>query len=452
MTLYDRYMTMNPMAGVSATDVAVTITGVDQVTGILMVRDTLGNEFEIDGNNRMKGVGLPLAGERWRIAKSAGQWYLKTQIGSPSIPTITGARDGMDPVVAQLLDAMASQGMVIDATTAAPIIPPDPDLIPYAPGDPDYVDPTLGDDDIPDIEENEGDSNPDDYDGPSITPTPVPPTPVQSTGQYLNRWVPLYAGTFNTFKDLGPRAAKEDLVKLTKSRLQIVGLQEAHGNERDSIFSDDLADLGWSRYRPKDTAFSDEDTIIWRTDKFDLLDSGCDHISTVDIAGMPPRYLNWVKVRFKPANRLLYFMSTHVDPHLDVTPYTRHHVGKPNFKQYNDRVHQGIVHFSAMQARLRQFGRIAPVILAGDFNISATADARVRYKGFPYAKFSAVGAKSNWTAIKHDPHGPTHGQIDQIWLARGSDWFVKFVDHWGFAGYHSDHRPVMTEFNIRAKS
>jgi endonuclease/exonuclease/phosphatase family metal-dependent hydrolase len=439
---------MNPMAGISK-EMRVTIVGVNTDTGVIMVRDTFGNEITIDAANRPKGTGFPHDGEQWSMTKVQGQWYLKTQMGAPAIPTITGSRNGLHPILNQMLDALTSHGMVVDQTTFEPVDAGLADPIPYAPGDPDYLDPTVGSD--PTGEPPVTGAIPVNFQGPSINVTPAPISAPTGIGGYTAKLVPLYAGTFSIYRNLGPRTFLQDITRLDSTRMQIVGLQDCAGEERNTGFAQ-FAELGWSIYRPKTATYSDACTIAWRTELFDLLDSGVQNISTGSIAGMPTRYLNWVKVRFKPANRVLYFASVALNPHLDVKPYSNKHTGKPNFDQYSARVTDAIAGINTVAGKIQTFNQTAPVILVGNLNIGAKEDAKVRYKGFPAARFGKVGARSNYAAMDHDPVGKTLGDIDQIWLSSGSRWHVRFVEHWGLTGYSSDHYPLMTEFLVRGKS
>ena len=447
-------------------ELVVTITGVDAETGKVLAVDKYGNETEFDTSVRSKGLGYPDVGEKWLMLKQGGGWVFSSQIGAAQIATIGGSRQGLHPVVTQMLDAMASQGLVIDATTSAPEVPI-PDPYPYSPGDPEYVDPTFGDDGDPLLpdevpyedtivgedpgegaeagEETGEDSGPVDF-PPNHIPSPVRP-PVTAKPRtpgdlkYTNRWRSLYATTFNVYKTLGPATAENDLRKLTRTRSQIIGLQEAHGEERNGSFNR-LRDRGWDVYRPKNGGFSDENTILWREDDFSLLDAGNLVLNTVDMPGMPTRYLNWVKLTYKPANRVIYFMSTHLDPKLDSKS------GGPNWSK-RARVLQAMVHIDKISDRMKAFGKYGPVITAGDFNLSAPKDAQARYPRFPYRKFGATGTKSNWAALGR-PKGRA-SSIDHLYLTRGPHWNVKWVEHWGFTGYRSDHKPIMAQFSIRAK-
>lgn len=446
-------------------ELVVTITGVDTETSKVLAVDKFGNEVEFDTSVRSKGLGYPDVGEKWVMLKQAGRWVFVSQIGAAQIATVAGSRQGLHPVVTQMLDAMASQGLVIDATTAAPEVPI-PDPYPYSPGDPEYIDPTFGNDgellpdDLTEEDHLEGEDPGDgaeageetgDANGPEVYPPnhiPSPNRPPVTTKprspgdmKYTNKWVSLYATTFNVYKTLGPATAENDLRRLTRTRTRLIGLQEAHGEERNGSFVR-LRDRGWDYYRPKQGSMTDENTILWHEDYYSMLDTGVTLLSTKDMPGMPPRYLTWAKLNYKPANRVIYFLDTHLDPHLDAKK------GGPNWAR-RERVLQAMVHINKIVDVTRTFSKYAPVITAGDFNLSAPLDAKARHPAFPYRKFAAIGGKSNWAALGR-PHGWAKN-IDHIYLTRGPHWQVKWVQHWGLSGYRSDHRPITVQFSIRAK-
>ncbi len=442
-------MIARPGASVSAlgiVEVVVTISASDLTTGMIMAVDRMGTEVELDASVRAKGTGFPIVGERWVMTKQAGQWVLTTLIGVPLPRVITGNRDGLHDVALQMLLAGAEQGMWINSTTFTPepvVVEP-----PEDPDDPEYTDPSIGEDPSAPPYPEEGDGE--ETEGPPPIEVPPPTTNVPSgSGEpiidYANKWAPLYVGSYNHYMRIGPVAAEADLRRLLRStRMQIIGMQEASSEKRNPMYAR-LENMGWSTYRPKIGKYSDENTIIWKTKDFDLLDKGCINLSTVDVPNMPTRYLNWVKVRYKPANRVFFFMNSHLDPNLDTAS------GGPNYGEAPIRVRQSFVHIKKIADVMRQFGRVAPVIFTADLNISAGPDARRRFPQFPYARFTAAGSRGNWSAIKNKPHGRAHS-IDQIWLTRGADWQVQFVDHWGIKGYLSDHYPVMVQFRIRGKA
>lgn len=64
---------------------------------------------------RGKG-GRPVAGETWMIDREFGNYTFAACV-IPLPPEVTGSREGLHPVVASLLDALAAQGLVLDLTT-----------------------------------------------------------------------------------------------------------------------------------------------------------------------------------------------------------------------------------------------------------------------------------------------------------------------------------------------
>lgn len=433
-------------------EMAVTIVGVNTTSGMIMCRDAYANQFEIDGNVRRKGTGMPQPGERWFLLRKGNHWVADIQIGAPGIRTITGSRDGLHPVMSQMLDAMSEAGLILDQTVA-PIYP----LLTDA-NDP--TDDTDTNADITPDDSTDSDSDPD-----AIPASASGPAPETTTDKPRKGWIPLYLGSFNTSRALGPQRCWLDLNKLTsRTRIQIFGAQEMSPPSRDGI-SDRIAGKGWSYYRPDASTIHNrnENTIFWRTDDFDLLDQDSIELTPAGPAGggRPPRFLNWVKLTHLDSRRVIYFMDTHYHGHIE--GHTAGYANEgPSYRPGHpstDPAEAGHVSdaFTQIQTTadtIRQFSAHAPVFLAGDFNVNWFPDAKVRDHRFPYSQFKKTGTRSNWDLIDHHPGYGTHGDryIDQIWVTHPQTHQIRYVDQWILTGYYSDHRPVMVKSLIRAKN
>lgn len=415
---------------------AVTVTGIDPDTGKVMVRDSVSNEFEVDGSVRFKGMGFPAVGERWVLARRRSMWVLDVQIGAPPVAKVTGSRDGMHPVDVQMLEALAALGLISDETITG-IIPAvlddesDPPPVPMLPGSPDMTEPPAPEPiEVPD---DDPDSIPPNHNGPKG------PSKDDKDPKWYG-WEPVYIGSINLPHTMGNRRIRHDLMRFVQSNVEVFGTQEFWPPERQSLVNE-LLDRGWSVFRPG-SGHADENTIFWRTALFEKLDQFSLRMTDslpADAPGTAPaRYLNGVKLRHRASNRIFWFMDTHYDV-LKLT------LGNPA-RIYSE-TQQTAEH---MQSK----GQNLPVITVGDFNRDHGNDLKTRNPKYPYAKFRSVGTYSNWSLIRHRPDRGTHGGaiLDYVWFTKPNDHGVKPVDHWILTGYYSDHRPVLVKAMFRSKN
>lgn len=425
----------------------VIISAVDPGTGRVFCRDPLGGEIQIDATLRPKGTGFPAVGEQWTICRSGNAWLLGLQMGVVAVPLIEGSRDGLHPVVSQILDALAGHGLVQDATTDALVAriltdANDPPASP-APGE------DSGDDE-PILVEADPDVVPLQDNG---------PTPVDDDDEDDREMVPLYLGTYDLNTSVGPKRAIHDLTRLTKSRVQVFGLQDVGNSSRDDLCAR-IGGQGWDYFRP--TATTPESTIFWREGLFTKLGSGSTVLSTAgDNPGPSSRALRmaaWVHLRQEESGRDFYFLSTHLHPHIEghnhwhTKPFSPGRPSRdPDLAQSLSDTYSAIEQLVAM---MRNWGKTTPVFTAGNWNIDYFADKRVRDPRFPFAQFRATETYNNFGLIDHRPKYGTHGQryIDSIWVTRPIHHQIRMIGHWVLTGYASDHRPVIVRASIRSKT
>lgn len=433
------------------TEMSVTIVGSSTTTGKIMCRNAYGDEFEIDGTVRRKGTGFPMPGERWFLIRKGNVWIPDVQIGAPGVGVITGSRDGLHPVMAQVLDEMARQGLVLDQTIA-PLFPILDDTVDPA----DLSDYPVSDDDDGDEDILEPD---DPGEVPPNSSGPGKKDPTSDPAVVTGPWTPLFLGTYNIKFTLGPARAKQDLVKLSQTKLQVLGLEEMGHAERGPVLAR-LEDLGWDTFRP--TNVRPESNIAWRADEFVKLDSGAEMLSAGGISHAPvhrgPRFMSWVKLRQKASGRTFYFITTHTHPHIEghnhwhQKPFSPGHPSSdPNLKEFMDDTYEEL---DRLVQVMKQWGAHVPVFTVADWNIDFFADRRVRDPRFPYRRFKEIGAYANFDLINHHPNYGTHGKrtIDYLYVTKPKEYQVRLLDHWILTGYHSDHRPVIVQTAIHNKS
>jgi hypothetical protein len=98
-------------------EMAVTVVGPSKTAGRLLCVDPFGNEVEVLSGIGRKAGGIPEPGERWICLRVDNSWVPTYHLSERyEFPVIRGSRDGMDPVMVQVLEALARMGLVRDET------------------------------------------------------------------------------------------------------------------------------------------------------------------------------------------------------------------------------------------------------------------------------------------------------------------------------------------------
>jgi endonuclease/exonuclease/phosphatase family metal-dependent hydrolase len=236
------------------------------------------------------------------------------------------------------------------------------------------------------------------------------------------------------------KAAMVDYLKSTKADL--IGLQEVLPQQRNYL-AGELTDFALYSVGRDDGEKGEATPILYREDRFELLDKGSFWLSTTpDKPGSKswdsslPRIASWVKLKDKTSGRSLLFANTHFD-------------------------HRGSeARLESAKLMIRQLAELAgsgekalPVLLTGDFNCTA--------KQAPYAALTGSEAGEakllDAQLISQKPH--TGGdstsnafealrpgaKIDFIFV-RGFGVNSHQIDDPRVSGrFVSDHQPVMAE-------
>lgn len=415
----------------------VTITGVEIESSQIMVRDSFGNEFLISGALRPKGTGMPVSGERWILAKIGGTWVLELQIGAALPPIIEGDRAGVEPIVQQMLDAMAIHGLVVDLTIREPDEPPlddttDPSI--PEPGDEDWEEDDYGE-----------------YESPSEPPpSPIEPVPPGTTpddykvpGSKVSSDL-LTVVTYNQIYKMGPQRAKQDLKRLYKQS-DLIGLQECSPASRAQALADRPSN--WGMYRPSSGGFCNP--ILWDKDVLKKMDEGTQTFSVFDGPGTkrPARAANWVKFQHIKTGAVFVFVCTHLENAAAVPGY--YVPGwRPDSPRHVERFKEQMAGLVPMLVELQKHGE---VLLVGDLNVRSPGDLKHRNPGFPTAEFGRLGMRSNWDILGQPAFGTSGGgnTIDQKYLTKKVPGQMKFIQSRVLRGYNSDHKPVITKIRIK---
>lgn len=425
---------------------AVTVQGVGD--GRAMVLDGHGNQFEVRLGMRPKGSGQPATGEKWVITKKMSMWTFDTMVSLPDAPTVSGDRTGMHPVMAQMLDALAAHGLVIDTTTGSDTIDLDDTTDPSGLAGP-MAEPLIPDIDPTPITEDNA------YDVPMVSvghersttsgrdaDDGGPRTPSQKrneeiAAQSTDTTIPLSVVTYMQGNAIGPQRTRSDLVRLSKTRADIVAIQGADPPDRDATYT---SWDGWDIYRPAGHAATC--MIGWRTERFEVLEQFSHHYS----AGVVDRYVNGVRLWDLTSQVHLTVLSTQLEPWAAFggafIKTTEHATAVADFKTQMSEL---LTVVAAHQSK-------GPILLCGNLNVDFRRDQKFRNHGLPYVSLRGLGLTANWDDLGLSPGAPVAEETyyDQIYL--GARQKVAQIE-WQrvLRGYYGPHRPVLATYRLRRR-
>jgi endonuclease/exonuclease/phosphatase family metal-dependent hydrolase len=183
------------------------------------------------------------------------------------------------------------------------------------------------------------------------------------------------------------KAAMVEYLKSTKADL--IGLQEVLPQQRDYL-AGELTDFALYSVGRDDGEKGEATPILYRKDRFELLDKGSFWLSTTpDKPGSKswdsslPRIASWVKLKDKASGRSLLFANTHFDHR---GSEARHESAKLMIRQLAELTGSG--------------EKALPVLLTGDFNCTAKQPPYTALTGSEAGDAKLLDAQF----ISHKPH------------------------------------------------
>jgi endonuclease/exonuclease/phosphatase (EEP) superfamily protein YafD len=265
--------------------------------------------------------------------------------------------------------------------------------------------------------------------------------------------------TYNAGAKLKVSTAMNDLKSIMAKSPDVITLQEmASAKKRKKIREKyiDCYDCVWAANMPGPPV-PGETPILYRTDRFDLVESGSVKVTDptyVGKAGAGPstinaKYVNWVRLRDERTGRTVYVLNNHT------VPSVQGKSGGPN-KRAGKRLDIYRKHMGGLQDLVRGISenRWGLVFVTGDLNVNYRRDRALKPGLFPYTRLGNVGLQASYQAIR-EPKTGTHR------LKNGND--KRLIDYVYFLprksieakkqrilmGYASDHRPLQVEFSVK---
>lgn len=436
------------MAEIGATQLVVSVEGVDLTRGVVMVRDSFDNQLEVDATFLGKATGVPAEGERWLLVKRLGRWTMDTRLALPTLPTITGDVSALGPAIWQILQALADHGLVVDATTGSGLVTADlddtsdpmPDAI--VAGDLlDYTDDqTLADDGY--TPPTSPETDPEDTTGGGDENDPHP-----ATDQRYSR---ISVATHHVGLHTGPQRFQRDLTAMAATRADVIALQGA-----DAASHGVTSLAGWTLFRPTATDLGDtvaagdlrprDNTLLWRTSTVQEIDSGVERLVEEDTTDWPSRYATWARLHHVASGVTFTVIDVRLDARL--APDGEWDTDIPRAKR--DRLTESL---TGIKALVRQHAASGPVLVVGDFGYRWEQAVHKGFpQGLPRAELREVGLVSNWQTLGmgKQPTRRGAGWTSYQWLASRVTGQITAEWQKVLQGYAGEHLPLIVTYKVR---
>lgn len=249
-------------------------------------------------------------------------------------------------------------------------------------------------------------------------------------------------GTYNTQASRSIAEFRAGVTALA-DRVDVFGLQEVNGMDKQKQVLDPMVPEGWSLYRKKPGRLT---PVLWRTDRFRLVDARNAKISEARWLGHEakglepyegPRFVAVVRLEDQLSGERLSVINVHLLS--SATRVGRPWPGRPKrYALYVD----GLVHLAQLVKDEEQWGQ---VFVLGDYNAGYVPDVKWHRKKMPYRTFKRIGMRSMWaTEVPDNGLGTRHDAlIDQVYSRLKADSAKVQFDI-----KHSDHRPAIATYSL----
>ncbi len=264
--------------------------------------------------------------------------------------------------------------------------------------------------------------------------------------------------TLNTAAFQSRARAVDDVRRLARSGVDVMGLQEMASAKRRSLVDRQLVSCRGCRWASHVPAGSTRAStpIYWKREQYKLLKRGSVFVTPPTRVGndgagparLNAKYITWVRLRDRVTGRKLWVLNNHA------VPSVQGRNGGPD-KSHPERLRLYKKHMVKLQALVQACTRKGGLVfVVGDFNVNFRTDRRTRAHRFPTYRLSRVGLRNSYGPLG-EPAGGTHS------LRSGKS--TRLIDHVWFAprdaleprrlrvlrGYNSDHRPLVVKFESR---
>lgn len=247
-------------------------------------------------------------------------------------------------------------------------------------------------------------------------------------------------GSYNIQANVDP-AVFGTAVKELLPRVDIVGLQEVHGEEKGRQL-DKLRSLGWNHFRPEP---GKKNPVLWRSSRFDMMGGRTvkftDSTYIGDERPGPRDTLNEnvatiVRLQDRVSHQRLSVVNIHFTPGA-VSAGERVPDRPRIFATYVEQVRE----MAEVAEQEKAWGK---VFVLGDFNVGWVADQKKQKRRLPFATLDRLRLRAAW-ATSRPATGGTRGRalLDQIYAPQAARRAVVAFDI-----QFSDHYPALARYRL----
>lgn len=267
--------------------------------------------------------------------------------------------------------------------------------------------------------------------------------------------------TYNASAQVDPGPALDDVRRILATHPDIVTLQEMASGEKRRLIRErflDCPNCTWDGYLPGPPV-PGETPILYRADRFTLVDADSVQVTEATYVGswgagpstIRAKYVNWVRLLDNRTGRMVNVLNNHT------VPSVQGKSGEPN-RRSPARLKIYRKHLAGVQDLVRTFVAESQglVFVTGDLNVNYRRDRVLTPTMFPYHRFGEVGLKASYEPLGEPTIG-THvlrsgndaRLIDYVYFLPSAP--LQPYDQQVLTGYHSDHRPLLVDFQVAGR-
>ncbi|HET7736553.1 MAG TPA: hypothetical protein VFK52_11290 [Nocardioidaceae bacterium] len=287
------------------------------------------------------------------------------------------------------------------------------------------------------------------YPTPDFTLPPIPPltaAPARGTWEFVGSTANLYVG-------MSSAEALADLNLLAQDSA-VIGLNEVTRERAGLLRSWASAREGWTFFSPTSpsNAYQGLNAVLVDTKVFKVLDQGVLFGSRSSMTGyrINSRWITWMLLEHKRSSTRVSWVQTHMDAAVESNGRPRGGSGQ--------RIRNNLEYMRVLQSTVERLAQAGEVVVAGDWNVDASADRQVQDPAFPYAVLQGYGSddslpglRSVYTELGLKSPSTSPGRwIDYIltWKRPAAERVLSVRDYRILAPVNSDHNPVQAIFRI----
>lgn len=288
------------------------------------------------------------------------------------------------------------------------------------------------------------------YPTPDFTLPPIQPLtvqPVHGTWEFVGSTANLYVG-------MSPAEALADLNRLAADS-SVIGLNEVSRARAGLVRGWAASRPGWQFFSPTSpvNAYQGLNAVLVDTKVFDVLDQGVLFGSRSSMTGykINSRWITWMLLQHKRSATRVSWVQTHMDAAVEASGRPRPGSGQ--------RVRNNLEYMRVLQSTVERLAEAGEVIVAGDWNVDASADRSVQHAAFPFAVLQGLGSdtslpglRSVYTELGFKSPSTSPGRwVDYLltWKRPAAQRVLTVRDYRILSPVNSDHNPVQAIFRIK---